>query len=391
MKLAPAILLVVAVAGARPTRIDAQAVTSGPAASYVYSVPEATGDGWDVANVDEVGVDATVLAQLVTEIREQRLSNLHSVLVIKNGKLVFEEYFEGPDEQRGRSLGSVRFDRTTLHDLRSVTKSITSALVGLAVGRGLVGPSDLLTSHLPDLRELATGAKAGLSVKHLLTMTSGLEWDERTYPYTDPRNSETAMDLAGSSVRYVLTQDLVAEPGTRFQYCGGCTMLLAAVVREATGKDLDAFADEMLFRPLGITEFEWLHHTDGLPIAASGLRLRPRDVAKIGYLYVNDGRWKGEQILPSPWVEESTRKHIHLDSIAGYGYQWWVDAEPIHGVSVDIPIARGNGGQRIYVVRELDLVVVITAGNYNSAATRFSEQAFWRFVLPASSQPALER
>jgi CubicO group peptidase (beta-lactamase class C family) len=242
--------------------------------------------------------------------------------------------------------------------------------------RGLLAPSDKLFSHLPSHPDLAAGAKAELTVGHLLTMTSGFEWDERTYPYTDARNSETAMDLSESSVRYVLSRNLVAEPGSQFQYCGDCTMLLAAVLKDATGMHLDEFADEALFGPLGIAEFEWLQHSDGLRIAASGLRLRPSDLAKIGYLYLNDGRWKDQQVLSPDWLAESTRMHVQFDSITGYGYQWWVDIEPFGGVPTDIPIARGNGGQRVYVVPPLDLVAVITAGNYNSAASRFSEQAF---------------
>ena len=368
-----------------PTNILAQQRSAPGQGRYVYRMPIQADDGWEVASLDDVGVNSEMLGALVAEIREQRLSNIHSVLVVKDGKLVFEEYFEGSDERRGQPLGSVHFDRRTLHDLRSVTKSVTSTVVGIAVGSGLLTPSDPVFSFLSGYGDLATEGRQKLTVGHLLTMTSGFEWDERTHPYTDPRNSETAMDLSESSVRFVLTRNLVADPGSRFQYCGGCTMLLAALVREATGKNLDAFADEVLFRPLGISEFEWLHHRDGLPIAASGLRLRPRDMAKIGYLYINDGRWKDQQVLPRSWIEESTRAHVQLDSISAYGYQWWVDLEPMNGQLTPLPVARGNGGQRIYVVPSLDLVAVITAGNYNSVASRFSEQAFWRFILPASS------
>jgi CubicO group peptidase (beta-lactamase class C family) len=174
-------------------------------------------------------------------------------------------------------------------------------------------------------------------------MTSGFEWDESTYPYTDPRNSETAMDASASSVRFVLGRDLVADPGSRFRYCGGCTMLLAGIVHNVTGTALDAYAGKMLFRPLGITEFEWLHHRDGLPIAASGLRLRPRDMAKIGYLYVNQGRWGGQQILPASWVMESTLPQVVFDSTTAYGYQWWLDYEGAGAYRFPVLVARGNG------------------------------------------------
>jgi CubicO group peptidase (beta-lactamase class C family) len=261
---------------------------------------------------------------------------------------------------------------------------VTGTLLGIAADRGLVTTSQPVLSLLSGYEDLAGQARNRITVAHLLTMTSGIEWDETTYPYTDARNSETAMDLSPSSVRFVLTRDVVDDPGTRFQYCGGCTMLLAAVIREATGQQLDEFAADVLFRPLGIDDFEWLHHPDGLPIAASGLRLRPRDLAKIGFLFVNGGRWRGQQILSPTWIAESTRARIQLDSISAYGYQWWVDIESLAGDPTPFPVARGNGGQRIYVVPRLRLVAVITAGNYNSSASRFSEQAFWRYILPAA-------
>ena len=379
MRIAPALAVLTLVSAA-----GAQRTPSADAGRYVYTQPPRTDDGWDVATLREVGIDSATMASLVDSIRQQRLPNLHSVLLVRRGKLVFEEYFEGKDERRGQPIGTVRFDRATLHDLRSVTKSMTSALLGIAIGNGALRLSDRVLSFFPEHAALDTGAKRTITVKHLLTMTSGLEWDEETHGYTDPRNSETAMDLSASSVRYVLEQKVVAEPGSQFEYCGGCTMLLAGIVRQATGKHLDEYAAEHLFRPLGISAFEWLHHRDGLPIAASGLRLRPRDMAKIGHLYVNEGRWRGRQVLPEQWVREASEAQLALDSTTAYGYQWWIDYEGTGSDRFTVMVARGNGGQRIYIVPKLDLIAVITAGNYNNRAQRASETAFWRFILPAT-------
>ena len=341
---------------------------------------------WEVGTLAEADIDEARLDALVAEIESQRLENIHSVLIVKDGKLVFERYFEGADTRRGgRDLGIVAFDAERLHDLRSVTKSVTSVLVGIAAGQGALSTDDAVFDHFPEHADLREGAKADITVEHLLLMRSGLAWDETTYRYTDRRNSETAMDFAESSMRYVLEQPLDAAPGERVEYCGGCTMLLAGVVRAATGSDLDDFAETHLFDPLGITDFEWLAHSDGFPIAASGLRLRPRDMAKIGYLFVKEGRWGEEQVIPAEWVSRSTTSHLELDSIAGYGYQWWIDHEVIGDQPHSFPIARGNGGQRIYIIEPLDMVVVITAGNYNlPGGSRHSEQAFWRFILPAA-------
>ncbi|HJU64508.1 MAG TPA: serine hydrolase [Gemmatimonadaceae bacterium] len=378
-------ILVAIAALALPASAISQATPAVDSAPYVYTKPPRIDDGWDVATLRDVGIDSARMASLVDSIRGQRLPNLHSVLVVRRGKLAFEEYFAGSDERRGQPIGTVRFDRATLHDLRSVTKSVTSALLGIAFGNAAVKMSDRVLTFFPRHAALDTGMKRAITVRHLLTMTSGLEWDETSHPYTDARNSETAMDLSASSVRYVLEQKVVAAPGSQFRYCGGCTMLLAGIVRHATGKQLDAFASEHLFRPLGISRFEWLHHRDGLPIAASGLRLRPRDMAKIGYLYTNRGRWRGRQVLPEHWVAEASRAQVSLDSTTAYGYQWWIDYEGKGDARFTVLVARGNGGQRIYVVPHLDLVAVITAGNYNSpAGSRTSEQAFWRYILPAA-------
>ena len=358
---------------------------------YVYRVPPRLEDGWPVASLQEAGMDSATMAELVDAIRGRELPNLHSVLVVKDGRLVFEEYFKGADRRRGRSLGTVRFDHSTLHDLRSVTKSVTSTVIGIAVDRGLVSTSDTVGSFFPEHSDLVTQAKRAITVRHLLTMSAGLEWDESTYPYTDPRNSETAMDRSPSSVRFVLGQTLVADPGSHFQYSGGCTMLLAGIVRAATGQDLDDFAESALFHPLGISQFEWLQHKDGLPIAASGLRLRPRDMAKIGYLYVNEGLWDVTQVVSAAWLSEATEPHLavrddRVETLRAYGYLWWIDYAPLGDETVVLPVARGLGGQRIYVAPGLRLVAVITAGNYNRPGEEASsERAFWEYILPAAS------
>jgi CubicO group peptidase (beta-lactamase class C family) len=162
-------------------------------------------------------------------------------------------------------------------------------------------------------------------------------------------------------------------------------MLLAGIVRKKTGKDLDTYAREVLFTPLGITSVEWLRHRDGLPIAASGLRLRPRDMAKIGYVHANNGRWDNRQVLPEWWIREWTKERLPLDSTTAYGYQWWIDYEGRGADRYPVMIARGNGGQRIFIIPRTGLVAVITAGNYNSAAgSRVSEQVFWRYIFPAT-------
>jgi CubicO group peptidase (beta-lactamase class C family) len=286
----------------------------------------------------------------------------------------------------------VRFDRETLHDMRSTTKSMVSALVGIAIGngsiRGVDAPVvDLLPEHTIADRE----AKRSILLRHVLTMTAGLEWDE-SMPYTDPRNSEIQMIRSGDPIGYVLSRQLIAEPGSQFNYNGGLTELLAAVVRHATGKSLEEFAKEQLFAPLGIERFEWRRHANGLPSAASGLRLRPVDLAKFGYLYLNRGQWNGRQILLASWVDQSLREHWTAQHF-GYGYQWWVPRFTANGKPIEAFNTRGNGGQCAFVFPTLGLVVVTTAGNYNQfqgGRQLIPHRLIAEYVLPSAGVENVE-
>ncbi len=359
--------------------------------SYTYKQPQTMKDGWATGHIKDSGVSLQPMKQLVEDLDKYPL-NVHSVLVIKNDKLIFEEYFKGMDQRRGKSLGEVEFGPETLHDQRSVTKSFTSALMGIAIEKDLIKLDDKIFKFFPKDKDLNKGQKKDITIEHLLTMSSGLEWDEETYPYSDDRNSETAMDYSESSTRYVLEQKVVTKPGEKFEYCGGCTMLLAGAIQHVTGKKMDKWAEQVLFAPLGIDQYEWLQHDDGHPTAASGLRLTPRSMAKFGYLYANNGKWHGKQVLSKTWVDASTQFHAEVapDAERQYGYQWWLEDAQDGDISFKVHVARGNGGQRIYVVPALKLIAVLTAGNYNNQKqSSASDVAFRDYILPAAlNQPA---
>ena len=201
-----------------------------------------------------------------------------------------------------------------------------------------------------------------MTVGHALSMTLGTEWDE-SLPYSDRRNSETAMDLADDRYRYVLDRPMVAEPGAKWTYNGGATAVLAKLISRGTGRSLLDYARETLFEPLGITDVEWVADSRGEPIAASGLRLRPRDLAKIGQLVLDDGTWDGSQTVPSEWLAQSMTPRVRVNDRIEYGYQWWLGKRRSNGQPW--MAALGNGGQCLFIVPSLELVVVITAGNYN--------------------------
>lgn len=338
---------------------------------------------WQIVPPSEAGFAPDLAETLDEAARTEGFANLHGVVVARGGKLVLERYYEGSDERRGQAIGTVQFGPEVPHDLRSVSKSVVGLLYGIALADAKVPDLDRpLLDLFPAYEDLAADPqRRRMTVRHALTMTLGTEWKE-DMPYTDPRNSETAMDRAADRYRYVLERPLVAEPGTQWTYNGGATAVLARLISQGTGQPLADYARERLFEPLGIADVEWLTGSHGDPIAASGLVMRPRDLAKIGQLVLDRGAWNGSQVVPSDWLDQSFTPRVGATDDLDYGYHWWLgkmnaDGQPWIG-------AFGNGGQRLIVIPSLQLVVVITAGNYNKADQWKTPAAVMRkVVLPA--------
>jgi CubicO group peptidase (beta-lactamase class C family) len=292
--------------------------------------------------------------RLAHVIEQGRAPGLHAVVAVRHGQVILEHYDQGEDFTLGEPLGRVRFTPDTLHDLRSITKSVVGLLYGIALADGQVPePQEPLLRHFPEYPDLAADPRrAELTVEHALTMTLGLEWNEDV-PYTSAANSEIAMELAPDRFRYILQQRIVDKPGVRRSYCGGASALLARLIEKGTGLALEDYARARLFEPLGITRFEWSTGEDGVAMAASGLRLTPRDLLAIGRLVLDGGR----DIVPASWLAAALRPHVRIDKGFHYGYQWYAGDTWTGGF--------GNGGQRIYVAPALSLVVAITAGQYD--------------------------
>jgi CubicO group peptidase (beta-lactamase class C family) len=331
--------------------------------------PPADTDGWGVAEPGSVGLDADRLCALVSWIEGWKDGDIHAVLVVRRAKLVFEQYFSGADEHWGTPLGNdTVHSRDQLHDARSVTKSVVALVLGIALDRGLVkgGLDTPVLDLLPQYADLRTPKKAQITLRHLLTMSAGLKWNE-DIPYGDPGNSETQMDHAPDSARFVLSQDVVAPAGEVYNYSGGSAVLIQTILKQATGKSLDVLTHDLLFAPLGIEQVEWVRYpATGEPIAASGLRLLPRDFAKLGQLVLAHGAWQGQQVAPAAFVEQATTPHINGRQLYFYGYQFWLGRSFVRGREIDWSSAVGLGGQRIFVVPALDLVAVVNAGLYRS-------------------------
>jgi len=343
---------------------------------------------WGTANLPEAGFAPDLEERFDVARQAGVLPNLHGVVAARNGRIFFERYLAGVDAARGRPLGVIRFGPGTLHDMRSVTKSIVGLLYGIALANGCVPPPEAkLVEQFLEYPDLSTDlARQRLTVGHALTMTLGTEWDEMTIPYTDPRNSEIAMDRAADRYRYILERPVAEPPGLHWTYNGGATALIARLIAKGTGRSLEDFAREALFEPLGITRTEWERGRDGDALAASGLRITLRDLARIGLMVLNSGRWHGRQVVAAQWLAASFAPAVSMPDGRRYGYQWYLSAVPrdngAGGVTSEETVsAMGNGGQRLFLLPRLGLVVAITAGNYDTTDQWRPPTAVLRDVL----------
>ncbi len=349
---------------------------NGDQSIYVYQIPALTGDGWETDSLQNVGMNPVPITNLMVELLTRDDHFYHSLLIIKDGKLVLEEYFDGYDlDILGYELNQEfkEFDRDTLHFQASVTKSVTSILVGIAMDNGfLPGVHTSVLSLYPEYVDLIDGQRELITIHHMLAMCSGLDWDESTFAYDDPQSHTYQLLVSDDPVRFVLTLPIIEAPETSFHYNSGTTNVLGDLVRKTSGLILTEFAQQYLFEPLGINEYEWLRcqiATD-VTFASGGLYLRPRDMAKLGQLYLQEGLWNSEQIVSTSWIQASTTESIALPSSMvepyhsyGYGYQWWL--ERYNSGALDAYSARGWGSQYIVVLPAVDLVVVFTGGAYD--------------------------
>lgn len=341
---------------------------------------------WTIANPESAGLRSEPLRDLIEWLNGFEQANIHSILVVRHGRLLFEHYRPGDDNCWGEPLGKVAHGPESKHDLRSVTKSVMSLLFGVALDRELIKDiNEAIFDWFPEYSDLRTPQKERISLRHLLTMSAGFEWNE-FIPFTDPNNSEMRMLASADQHRYVLEQPVVAPGGQVWNYNGGGTLLLGAVIAKAADRALDDVAHKFLFEPLGITDFTWTKNSENGILEVGGLRLCSRDLAKIGQLVLNGGNWHGRQIVSERWVKESTAAHIGPPDLTYfYGYQWWLGRSLLVGErEVQWICAMGLGGQRIFAVPALDLVVVVTAGLYtNPSLGQLPLRIFNRYVLRA--------
>ena len=355
----------------------------GPAVLHpVETAPASLDDGWPVSTLAAEGLDARLVDAMLGAIRDGRYEKLDGVLLARNGKLVLEAYFNG-------------FDREAKHDTRSAFKSITSALAGIARDKGLIPTlDDPVSDYFPDYWpgiESGRAAKGRISLAHLLTMTPGFDAEENWGVGPD---REEAMWHSADWVQYTLALPMAREAGARFSYNSSTTFLIGEIVARAAGDSLPIFAETHLFGPLGITDYCWTLTDKGRAVAQGSFYMRPRDMAKLGQLFLDRGLWRGRRLLSERWVEVSTRRHVDAGrpdsaedapSRLGYGYQWWTYRA--RNRVFDQYFASGNGGQKIFVFPRLALVAVFTGSSYNDpAGHRQVTEIFTRYLVPALLQ-----
>jgi CubicO group peptidase (beta-lactamase class C family) len=363
------------------------------AASPAHCFPPAPmRDGWSISSPQDAGFVEAALCSSVQQITSGR-DNVHSIVVMRHGALIVEAYRAGSD----RSLYSLwarerTFAEADQHDMRSISKSIVSLVYGILLARGEVPALETHVASLyPANPELASAPRSAIRVRDLLDMSSGLEWNEPSPVRRSRQDDETPLLWTGSIYRCVFHRQVVAAPGERFVYSGGDTAILADIVSKATGKTLSEIVAKELFEPLGIKDWAWVRDLRGRPMAYAGLRLRPRDLMKIGRLVLQKGSWEGRQIVPASWIDQSMTRQVTADASYGYGYQWWTSDVDWRGEKLAVVEAIGNGGQRLFLVPELDLGVVMTAGDYGQPEILRTEDGWFRKILDAVRSPSYSR
>jgi CubicO group peptidase (beta-lactamase class C family) len=368
------------------------------------------GDNWQGSTPEQEGLDAQAVAQLDEEIRAGKHGYIDSMLIIRNGRMAFEAYYENDYRALNADLVSGEsgpwnyydvswhpfYKGSDLHTVQSTTKSVMSALVGIAIARGeLPGVDATLGELLPD-RNITDPKKSAITLNNILTMTPGFEWEENV-SYWDPRNDAVLVESTDDWVAYLLDKPLAYDQGAVYNYCSTNTQLMSEMVSTASGRALDDYAEELLFGPIGIKNYFWKDAPEGFKDAGGGLYLTPRDMARFALLYEREGEWDGRQIVPAEWVAISAEPHVRdtspedPDFNVGYGYQWWVYNDGSDGG----PVMYGTwgwGGQFALIVPEFDLVGVFTGWKiYDELEQEYAFRLFYDRVVLSTAHAAADK
>ncbi len=342
-------------------------VFSQPETGYKYTQPETSRDGWETGSLKDLNIDTTLIYKLFNQLNGGE-HKIHSVLLVNNGQLVIEEYYNG-------------YSANNPHDLRSVTKSIRSILMGIAIDKGFIEDiNDPISKYLkvPIPQKNISELKKKITIKHLLTMSGGFDcndWDKKS------KGREDKVYGKKDWLQYALNLPMINEPGTVSHYCSLGAILIAEIISQASGMTIDQFAQKHLFTPLGIDNVSWGHTHQKVIPSAKRLYLTTRDMLKIGQLILDKGKWGKIQVISEAWVEESTTVKTKITGI-DYGYFWWNIPFKVEGKVIHSKVATGNGGQYIMVIPEMKIVAAFTGGAYNSEEDKLAFNIMSHVFLP---------
>jgi len=346
---------------------DSSVVTN----DYKYTPPAKYSDGIEASTLASEGIDEDLIAGMMDEINSRSGHAIHNILILRNDRLVFEEYFEGYklDWESPDLKGEImQYSRETDHFMASVTKSVTSVIAGVAIQLGyLTDLNKKIVDYFPEYSGIMTGGKADITIENLLTMRSGLAFDESTYLYNDPRSDTYKMIHSDDPIAYVFSKPMTTTPGTHFFYNTGTTNVLAAIIEKESGMGFLDFSNTYLFDPLQTEGGLWLTMGNGLPMASGGIYLRARELAKIGLLFLNHGQWEGKQIISDDWISISQYPHVAATNYipnTSYGYQWWIKNYTIKGTSHRCFFGAGWGEQYLFIIPDFNMIVEFNSGYY---------------------------
>jgi CubicO group peptidase (beta-lactamase class C family) len=365
-----------------------------PPAGFVYEVPQDHGDAWVIDHAASRGIDTAALEAMMDAIRAGEFDVIDSIAIARSGALVFDETLRTQLADNDREVNNTEL---AMHAQFSVSKSITSLVVGIAIDEGYIAGVDVPYLGLFPYKEYANwdDRKNDITLEHVLTMTLGLRWNEFDPPYSSPDNQWNRFYFSEHDfAKALLDLPLDADPGTEFAYSTAATVSLGQAVENAVPLMLDDFGINELFLPLGITDIEVTRTPTGLANGGGGFYLRTRDAAKFGQLLLADGDWNGERVVSSEWLAASVVPRTTMAwadpgqwdwQVTGYGYQWWTGFYEHDGAVIDTYVAWGYGGQWVVAMPSLDMVVAINSNGYDGgdAATNQAHRLIREYILPA--------
>ncbi len=323
------------------------------------------------ASVDSTKLDTAIMKadSIIESDNRMFFKNVESIIVFSAGKLKFEKYYNG-------------YKGDSLHLIQSQTKSIVALLMGIAIDKGFVESENTpVAFYFPEYFSNGDKLKSSVTIRDLLTMTSGFEWEEMI-PFDDPKNDNAKMFESGNWLKYSLSRPMATEPFKEFKYNSGCPMIVAGIIEKATKMRLDDFADKYLFGPLNVNNYSWLKDSEGFCHAGGGLSMLPADVVKIGILVLNNGKWDNKLIVSEEWIRKATKSYISTSfDTSKYGYFWWIrDISIRENKNIMMASAEGAGGQKLYVFPDYKLIIAFTEHNYTTpqVSTLFIKES----VLP---------